>query len=68
MPKMCDELAAWWPLLSPPEGYEEEAVFCQQTIEQASQTPIHTAGTGQRRREQRFASEATLRPLLLPQH
>ena len=44
MPKMYDELAAWWPLLSPPEGYEEEAAFYQRTIEQASDSdsPIHT--------------------------
>ncbi|HEX6211456.1 MAG TPA: class I SAM-dependent methyltransferase [Methylomirabilota bacterium] len=27
MPKLYDELADWWPLLSPPEEYAEEAVF-----------------------------------------
>ena len=27
MPKMYDELAAWWPLLSPAADYEEEAAF-----------------------------------------
>ena len=25
--KLYDELAAWWPLLSPPSDYEEEAAF-----------------------------------------
>jgi SAM-dependent methyltransferase len=27
MPKMYDDLASWWPLLSPPDEYEEEAAF-----------------------------------------
>lgn len=27
MPKLYDELADWWPLLSPPEEYAEEAAF-----------------------------------------
>lgn len=30
--KMYDELAAWWPLLSPVEDYEEEAAFFSQLL------------------------------------
>jgi SAM-dependent methyltransferase len=33
--KMYDELADWWPLLSPPSDYEEEADFFARTIEAA---------------------------------
>lgn len=32
MLKMYTELAAWWPLLSPPEDYAEEAEFFWQTL------------------------------------
>jgi SAM-dependent methyltransferase len=42
MPKMYDELAAWWPLLSPPADYEEEAAFYARTLETASAAPIRT--------------------------
>ena len=42
MPKMYDELASWWPLLSPAAQYEEEATFYQHVIEQASEKPIRT--------------------------
>lgn len=31
-PKLYHELASWWPLLSTPEDYAEEAEFYQQTI------------------------------------
>ena len=31
-PRLYDELAGWWPLLSPPEDYAEEAAFYLQTI------------------------------------
>jgi len=31
-PLLYDELAAWWPLLSAPADYEEEAAFYQQTL------------------------------------
>jgi SAM-dependent methyltransferase len=42
MPKMYEELASWWPVLSPPADYEEEAGFYQRVLEQASGTPIRT--------------------------
>ena len=42
MPKMYDELASWWPLLSPAAGYEEEAMFYQRVLDEASEKPIHT--------------------------
>lgn len=40
--KMYDELAAWWPLLSAPEDYEEEAAFYARTLLEASGTPPRT--------------------------
>jgi SAM-dependent methyltransferase len=42
MPKMYEELASWWPLLSPPEDYAEEAAFYARTLEAACQQPIRT--------------------------
>lgn len=35
-PKLYDELARWWPLLSPPDEYEEEATFYARTMITAS--------------------------------
>ena len=40
MPKMYDELAEWWPLLSPPIDYEEEAAFYANTLAAACAQPI----------------------------
>lgn len=42
MPKMYDELADWWPLLSPPSDYEEEAAFFRRTLEAACEPPLRT--------------------------
>ena len=42
MPKMYEELASWWPLLSPPSDYEEEAAFYARALESASERPIRT--------------------------
>lgn len=42
MPKMYDELAAWWPLLSPAAEYEEEAAFYARMLDEASERPIRT--------------------------
>jgi hypothetical protein len=42
MPKLYDELAAWWPLLSPPADYVEEASFMQRQLEQAGDLPCRT--------------------------
>ncbi len=42
MPKLYDELAAWWPLLSPPSDYAEEASFLQRQLEQAGDLPCRT--------------------------
>jgi SAM-dependent methyltransferase len=39
---MYDELASWWPLLSPPAEYEEEAAFYRQVLDAAAATPIDT--------------------------
>lgn len=42
MPRMYDELASWWPLLSPPSEYEEEAAFYKRVLEARSGGPIRT--------------------------
>ena len=42
MPKMYDELASWWPLLSPPSEYEEEAAFYARTLDEACERPVRT--------------------------
>jgi SAM-dependent methyltransferase len=42
MPKMYDELAPWWPLISPPSEYEEEAAFYARTLEAACRIPLRT--------------------------
>jgi trans-aconitate methyltransferase len=40
--KLYDELAPWWPLLSPPEEYEEEAAFYAELLLAAGDTPART--------------------------
>jgi SAM-dependent methyltransferase len=42
MSKMYDELASWWPLLSAPEDYEEEAAFYGSTLADACDRPPRT--------------------------
>ncbi len=39
MQKMYSDLAAWWPLLSPPEDYAEEAAFFEYLIVKAGLRP-----------------------------
>lgn len=39
MPRLYDDLASWWPLLSPPEDYEEEAAFYSRTLSAACAHP-----------------------------
>lgn len=41
-PKLYAELASWWPLLSPPEKYAEEAAFYERTLIAASARPPRT--------------------------
>lgn len=41
-PKMYGQLAAWWPLLSPPEEYAEEAELYRRTLQAACQRPPQT--------------------------
>jgi SAM-dependent methyltransferase len=38
-PRLYRELAAWWPLLSPPQGYFEEATFYRRLLEAACTPP-----------------------------
>ena len=42
MSRMYDDLASWWPLLSPPSEYEEEAAFYGRTLEAACLEPPRT--------------------------
>jgi SAM-dependent methyltransferase len=42
MTKLYDELAAWWPLLSAPADYAEEAAIYQRLLLEACQRPFHT--------------------------
>lgn len=41
-PRMYGELAEWWPLLSAPEDYAEEAAFYQLTLVRACERSPHT--------------------------
>jgi SAM-dependent methyltransferase len=41
-PKLYDELAGWWQLLSAPEDYAEEAAFYQQSLLEACARPCRT--------------------------
>jgi GNAT superfamily N-acetyltransferase len=40
--KLYNELASWWPLMSPPFEYVEEAAFYRNAMESAAQGPIET--------------------------
>ena len=40
--KMYTDLAAWWPLLSAPDDYAEEAAFFRDVLDQAAPTPPRT--------------------------
>jgi SAM-dependent methyltransferase len=42
IPKLYVELASWWPLLSAPEEYVEEADFARQRLCESSTIPVHT--------------------------
>lgn len=41
-PKLYQELAAWWPLLSAPADYTDEAAFFRQTLIEACEKPPRT--------------------------
>lgn len=41
-PKLYNELAPWWPLMSSPAEYVEEAAFYQRTLEAAARRPLVT--------------------------
>jgi SAM-dependent methyltransferase len=40
--KLYDEFAEWWPLMSAPEDYEEEATFYFDALQEAAGRPIET--------------------------
>jgi SAM-dependent methyltransferase len=41
-PKLYADLAAWWPLLSPPDDYTEEAAFYALVLEAYSRDPVRS--------------------------
>ena len=42
MPKLYDELASWWTVMSPPDEYAEEAAYYASTLTAASTAPLRT--------------------------
>lgn len=40
--KLYSRLAHWWPLLSAPEDYAEEAEFCRKLLQSRAQIPVQT--------------------------
>jgi SAM-dependent methyltransferase len=42
VPRLYDEFASWWPLLSAPSDYAEEAAFYERTLIAASRQPPRT--------------------------
>ncbi len=42
LPRMYTDFASWWPLLSPPEDYGEEAEQFRKTLLSASRIPVHS--------------------------
>ena len=42
IPKLYSELAAWWPLLSDPADYADEAAFVRQVLLEACDRPLRT--------------------------
>ncbi len=40
-PRLYGELASWWPLMSSPEDYEEEAGIYRRALEKACRIPLH---------------------------
>jgi SAM-dependent methyltransferase len=42
IPKLYRELASWWPLLSAPSDYAEEAAFYERTLREACARPVRT--------------------------
>lgn len=42
LPKLYGELAEWWPVLSAPEDYAEEAAFYQELLISSCSFPAHT--------------------------
>jgi hypothetical protein len=70
MPKLYDELAEWFPLLSPPADYEEEAAFYARTLEAADDAAVRGTGSDSRERRLRgaqrtaraFGARARVRP------
>jgi SAM-dependent methyltransferase len=40
--RLYDDLADWWPLLSPPSDYEDEAAFYERQLDRAASRPLRT--------------------------
>jgi SAM-dependent methyltransferase len=41
--RLCNELASWWPLMSPPAEYTEEAAFYLKAMQGVARLPVQTA-------------------------
>ena len=63
MPKLYHQIAPWWPLISPPEEYEEEAgIYRRHLLDACDGSPPRTIlELGQRRRPQRLPSQGAFR-------
>jgi hypothetical protein len=42
LPKLYRQIADWWPILSTPEEYAEEAELYREVLVTYASTPIHT--------------------------
>jgi SAM-dependent methyltransferase len=42
LPRMYTDFVEWWPLLSPPEDYAEEAEYYRKALLSASRIPVHS--------------------------
>ena len=42
LPRLYRQIADWWPLLSPPEEYAEEAEYYRNALVSSASAPIHT--------------------------
>ena len=65
-PKLYGDLADWWPLLSAPADYAEEAAFYQRAAARRVRADAADApGARKRRRQQRVAPESAVRRALV---
>ena len=39
--RLYRDLASWWPLISPPDEYAQEAVYLAEVLSSAATVPVH---------------------------